>query len=299
MFIVMDLKGKFLKKVYLPAVIKMMKSIRSLAIIIFIILLSGQIFPGLTELPPFAAKIEPFALNVYKNEKGYWEAEFKYGIKLVYISAGEFLMGSSPGETGREANEGPVHRVYLDGYWIGKYEITQEIWQTVMGSNPSHFKNAGKQAPVENVSWFDAQRFLDKLGDDIGTIFTLPSEAQWEKACRAGSCYSRYGPLNNIAWCQANAGPTPRPVGTKMANNYGLYDMLGNVWEWTNDWYQPDYYSKSPYKNPPGPASGKRKVVRGGSFMHGPSYNRCAHRNNYPPRNSILRLGFRIVRPDF
>jgi len=260
-----------------------------------ILVLFNALLWGAQSLPPYAAKIAPFAEAVYQNPQGCWEARIKFGIKLVYVPAGSFKMGSPPYESGREKDEGPVHTVFLDGYWMGTHEITQEIWTTVMGSNPSHFKQTGKNAPVENISWYDAQRFLDKVTRATGIILKLPTEAQWEKACRGGTENSRYGSLNSVAWFLRNGGSMPHPVGGKKPNAFGLYDMLGNVWEWTADWHDPNYYARSPAQNPQGPPEGKRKVTRGGSFMHVRSYLRCAHRNNYPPEKKILRLGFRPV----
>ncbi len=270
------------------------------AVWLLCILCSSLFFAASEVEPPFVAKIKSWAKKVYVNKNGYWEAEFKYGIAMVYIPAGEFLMGSPAGEIGREADEGPLHRVFLDGYWMAKYEVTQGLWTAIMKKNPSHFKNAGKNAPVENVTHYEVQTFITHLNQQAGLFFRVPTEAQWEKACRAGSNRFIYGswPLEEIAWFFSNSKKKTHPVGEKKPNAYGLYDMLGNVWEWTSDWHGEDYYSHSPLKNPTGPITGSRLVTRGGSFSHERSYLRCAHRNSCEPAACLFRLGFRLLLPE-
>jgi len=246
------------------------------------------------------------AKRIYKNEKGLLEAEFLHGIKMVYIPKGEFHMGSNIGDK----DEKPVHKVFLEGYWIGKYEITQGQWQAVMGNNPSHFKN-GNSFPVEHVSWGDCQDFIKKYRQETGLNFRLPTEAEWEFACRAGTttpfCYGK-----SLSSDQANFdGRYPyggakkgvyrkktTPVGSFQLNSWGLYDMHGNVYEWCQDWYSSDYYKHTPSKkNPQGPESGSIHVVRGGSwYAYGKSLRSA---NRYKPllSNSRFGVGFRLCLP--
>ena len=195
------------------------------------------------------------------------------GMEFVWINGGCFQMGSPDNENGRYLNEGPVHKVCVDGFWMGKDEVTQAQWQKIMGKNPSYFK--GDTRPVERVSWEDAQAFLKNfrsLGDfgSLGDMTVrLPTETEWEYACRAGTqtAYSfgdDVGQLGDYAWYPANSNSQTHPVGQKKPNAWGLYDMHGNVWEWCQDWYDETYYGQSPEKNPQGPGSGQYRLLRGG-----------------------------------
>jgi len=241
-------------------------------------------------------------------------------MELVLIPAGSFKMGSPDNEAGRFYNkEGPVHRVRITKpFYIGKYEVTQEVWEKVMGTNPSNFK--GAKNPVDNVSWNHCQDFLKKLnalvvalphphpsptgrGSKGEGLFRLPTEAEWEYACRAGT-KTRFcagdadGALADYAWFEANSGITEHPVGEKKPNAWGLHDMHGNVWEWCADWYAYDYYAKNPKDNPTGPAAGKDHVLRGGGWNYNPAYCRSAYRRTVSnPRTSMYDyyFGFRVV----
>ena len=225
-------------------------------------------------------------------------------LELVLIPAGPFDMGSPDNEAGPwRGREGPVHRVRITKpFYMGKYEVTQEVWEKVMGSNPSEFK--GAKNPVENVSWEDCQDFLKKLNalaKAQGT-FRLPTEAQWEYACRAGT-KTRFcsgdadAGLADYAWYDANSGNTTHPVGTKKPNAWGLYDMHGNVQEWCADWYGKDYYGKSPRDDPTGPAVGNVRVLRGGVWNDSPGYCRSASCSYLAPTSRFddYGLGFRVV----
>jgi formylglycine-generating enzyme required for sulfatase activity len=187
---------------------------------------------------------------------------------MVWIPAGTFEMGSNDGDS----DEKPVHAVTLDGFWIGKYEVTQRQYEAMMGNNPSHFK--GPDRPVEQVSWNDAMEFCRKLSQATGKTYTLPTEAQWEYACRAGSKsnWDEENRLGDYAWYERNSGNKTHDVGGKSPNQWGLYDMHGNVWEWCADWFEGIYYASSPPRNPTGPASGKYRVFRGGGWC-GTAYN--------------------------
>ena len=190
---------------------------------------------------------------------------------MVKIEGGTFSMGATS-EQGSDAydSEKPVHSVTLSDYYIGETEVTQELWEAVMGSNPSYCKG-NNQRPVEGVSWNDCQEFINKLNRLTGKNFRLPTEAEWEYAARGGK-YSKdyvykYSGSNNadeVAWCYDNSGDETHPVKTKKANKLGLYDMSGNVWECCNDWYNENYYRNSPQTNPTGPSKGEFRVLRGG-----------------------------------
>ncbi len=223
------------------------------------------------------------------------------GVKLemVYVRGGTFQMGSPDSERDRESNEGPVHPVELDGFWMGKFEVTQEQYESIMRSNPSHFK--GSKNPVERVSWNDAKSFCDKLSQKTGQTFRLPTEAEWEYACRAGSstayCFGDdVSQLADYAWYVSNSGRRTHPVGGKRPNAWGLYDMHGNVCEWCGDWYASDYYENSPSKNPTGPASGNGRMLRGGGWDFIPCLCRSAFRSGTDPSYTLYgRFGFRVV----
>ncbi|HPN32646.1 MAG TPA: SUMF1/EgtB/PvdO family nonheme iron enzyme, partial [bacterium] len=208
-------------------------------------------------------------------------------IEMVYIEGGSFDMGSNDGES----NERPVHRVTLDGYYIGKYEVTQEQWEVVMGNNPSYFE--GKKLPVEEVSWNDCQEFIRKLKQQTGMNFRMPTEAEWEYAARGGQSFEYAGSnnLGEFGWCSINT----HSVGEKKANAYGLYDMSGNVWELCQDWYSDNYYSNSPTNNPQGPSSGSYRVLRGGGW-DGTDYScRVAFRFYDGPSGGGYAVGFRLL----
>jgi formylglycine-generating enzyme required for sulfatase activity len=162
------------------------------------------------------------------------------GIEMVYIPPGEFMMGSENGDK----DERPVHRVTISqAFYIGRYEVTQAQWQAAMGDNPSHFKDCGGNCPVERVSWKDAQNFINKLNEsNDGFRYRLPTEAEWEYACRAGTTGDYAGTLSEMAWYGKNSGSKTHAVGGKQPNAWGLADMHGNVWEWCQDWYHKTYY---------------------------------------------------------
>jgi len=212
--------------------------------------------------------------------------------EFVEIPAGEFMMGSDSGER----DEKPQHRVRITKrFEMGKYEVTQAQWKAVMGANTGHFK--GDDRPTETVSWNDAQEFLKRLNAmNAGYRYRLPTEAEWEYAARADSAVDAVADLDAVAWQDGNSGLETHPVGGKRANGWGLYDMLGNVWEWCADWYGKDYYASSPVDDPQGPASGTTHVVRGGSWSDGPRLVRPAHRYWYDSGYRFRDTGFRLVR---
>ena len=216
---------------------------------------------------------------------------------MVYVEGGSFDMGATT-EQGSDAydNEKPVHSVTLNGYYIGKCEVTQELWEAVMGSNPSEF--IGAQNPVESVSWNDCQEFVSRLNSLTGMTFRLPTEAEWEYAARGGnqSLHYKYSGSNNIdevAWYYNNSGSTTHEVGTKSPNELGIYDMSGNVWEWCSDWY--GGYSAGAQTNPQGPSSGSYRVLRGGSWYRSARNCRVSDRGSIDPSFSSIHYGLRLV----
>ncbi|MBI4469890.1 MAG: formylglycine-generating enzyme family protein [Acidobacteria bacterium] len=236
---------------------------------------------------------------------------------FVRIPTGEFQMGSAE----FDVDERPVHRVKLTWpFEIGRYEITQAVWETVMGKNPSY--NRGPQLPVENVSWYEVQQFIRAMNEtDSRYTYRLPTEAEWEYARRAGTGVDYAGPLDEFAWYADNSGDDrldadeiwrsdsasygeairtnkcrTHPVGQKQPNLWGLYDMAGNVWEWCQDWYDVDYYGRSSATDPQGPPSGSHRVVRGGSWSIFGRDCRSTVRNGGSPSRRNINIGFRLAR---
>ena len=209
--------------------------------------------------------------------------------EMVYVEGGTFRMGATE-EQGEDAfdREKPVHRVTLSSYLIGKHEVPQALGEEVMGCNPSKNKQGGDY-PVENVScWFDCQEFIEKLNARTGMKFRLPTEAEWEYAARGGNRskgykYAGSDNLDEVGWYDENSGFHTHPVGEKKANELGLYDMSGNVFEWCQDWYGD--YSSEAQTNPVGPQSGGLRVLRGGSRWCNARNCRVSYRGNRGPGN--------------
>jgi formylglycine-generating enzyme required for sulfatase activity len=219
-------------------------------------------------------------------------------LEMAYIRPGTFTMGNENGDS----NEKPLTRVTLTrAYWLGKTEVTQGQYEALMGNNPSNFKNAGRDAPVETVSWDEAMQFCRKLTErerqagrlPEGYEYTLPTEAQWEYACRAGTTGDYAGNLAAMAWYSQNCGDTTHAVGQKQANAWGLYDMHGNVWEWCRDWY--GSYPGGSGADPTGPSSGAARVFRGGSWDVVADYCRSAFRLPSGPGGRSPAMGFRLA----
>jgi formylglycine-generating enzyme required for sulfatase activity len=204
----------------------------------------------------------------------------------MWIPPGTFTMGCSPGDSECYDNEKPAHSVTITkGFWLGQTAVTQAAYQRVIGSNPSTFK--GVDLPVETVNWNEAESFCQKIGG------RLPTEAEWEYAARAGSTSARYGNLDDIAWYSSNSGNTTHPVGTKQPNAFGLFDMLGNVWQWTADWFGD--YQAGAARDPSGAANGTSRALRGGSWGNNPGGVRASYRGRSVPAELYNRNGFRCV----
>ena len=217
--------------------------------------------------------------------------------KMVRVDGGTFTMGATKEQGSNNSNQRPVHKVTLSTYYIGQTEVTQELWQAVMGSNPSKFK--GSNLPVENVSWNECQQFISKLNKITGRKFRLPTEAEWEFAARGGNASRGYkfagsNDPNAVAWHEGNSGKKTHAVGTKNPNELGLYDMSGNVWEWCQDWY--GSYSSSAQTNPKGASSGTDHLNRGGAWCHESQFSFVAFRGSSgKPDRKVDNLGLRLV----
>ena len=216
---------------------------------------------------------------------------------MVHVEGGTFTMGATS-EQGSDAysDEEPAHQVTLSSFSIGRYEVTQEEWEAVMGSNPSYFK--GMKLPVEYVSWDDCQDFIRKLNELTGKQFRLPTEAEWEYAARGGNKsrgykYAGGSDLGSVAWYEDNSGGNTHEVGQKQPNELGLHDMSGNVWEWCQDWY--GSYGSSSQKNPQGSSSGSHRVHRGGSWYCYAGDCRVSNRGSDAPDYRNDDLGFRLA----
>jgi len=213
----------------------------------------------------------------------------KDDLKYVWIAPGKFVMGCSGDYPDCPGDAKPAHEVTITkGFWLGQTEVTQAAYEKVIGKNPSFFR--GRSLPVESTTWQDTQNYCTSAGG------RLPTEAEWEYAARAGTTEPRYGDLNKIAWYRGNSALKTHEVGTLQPNPWGLYDMLGNVWEWTADRYDGDYYKSSPGINPLGPLSGNLpRVLRGGSWDNEVAYFGPSYRSKGGPAYRDGVFGFRCV----
>lgn len=223
-------------------------------------------------------------------------------LELLWVAAGTFLMGSPPDEAGRDRAEGPETRVTLSrGFWLGRTEVTQAQFLALMGVNPSRFTAAGPDAPVERVSWITAMEFCAKLTEreraagrlPEGYVYTLPTEAQWEYAYRAGTTTSKPGALATMSWYEDNSAETTHPVAQLTPNGWGFFDMSGNVLEWCYDWY--GSYPGGSVTDPAGPAQGYFRMARGGSWRTGLELGRSAARAGGSEAREDYTLGFRLA----
>jgi formylglycine-generating enzyme required for sulfatase activity len=246
-----------------------------------------------------------------------------HGGTMILIDAQTFEMGCTAGMSSCESDESPAHDVTLtNDFYIGETEVTQGEYEAMMGTNPSGFSSCGSDCPVERVSWQMSAAFANAVSDSEGleqcytcTVsgtstdcsiavvpyscfgYRLPTEAEWEAAARCGedTMYAGSTEIGDVAWYSSNSYST-HMVATKGSNACGLYDMTGNLWEWTQDWYSSSYYSSSPGNDPVGPTSGSYRVVRGGSWYDVPTYARVASRYRYFPTSRVNYYGLRLLR---
>lgn len=217
--------------------------------------------------------------------------------KMIYVEGGRFTMGATS-EQGNDIclDEVPIHSVILSDFWIGETVVTQELWEKIMGNNPSYFK--GAQLPVESVSWHDVNKFMEKINLKTGKKFRLLTEAEWEFAARGGnkSCHYKYSGSNDaqeVGWTINNSDLRTHEVKNKQCNELGIYDMTGNVWEWVSDWK--GQYSLDSQIDPQGPKTGEEKECRGGAWLNHEIHLRVAQRNGNKPDTSVYYIGFRLA----
>ncbi len=266
-------------------------------------IIGGQVFIGDLQID-----LEEQALVLQPGQERTIDLGDDVSLILVWVPEGSFQMGRSISDIHSQATELPCHGVNLtQGFWMGKFEVTQGQWKHLMGENPSYFQ--GEDAPVganpdnlpvEQVSWEDIQEFMDKLNTRTELTFSLPTEAQWEYAARGNADplekYSGSDDVKQVGWYHGDASnKTTHEVGLKDKNNWNLHDMSGNVFEWCKDWYGHDYYKYSPSTDPQGPDSGDSYVIRGGSWTSKAHKLRCAYRSGATPDMRDRRFGFRVV----
>jgi uncharacterized protein (TIGR02996 family) len=229
-------------------------------------------------------------------------------MELVFVLPGRFLMGSPPNEAHRKDEEGPMHLVHLTrGFWLGSHLVTEGQWHSLLGTQPRRgFR--GRLLPVSDVSWIDCQEFLDAMARQHARPFRLPSEAEWEYACRALTT-TPFSHGHSLSSHQANfdgrhpyvnapVGPwlsATTPIGTYRPNGFGLCDMHGNLWEWCSDWFDEGYYRSSAAEDPPGPSERRGRVLRGGSWYSYGMMCRCANRERNAPEVGTDNYGFRVA----
>jgi len=260
--------------------------LRGVPVLVSIVVVAATVAMGRQETPLDVPTVEPEA-QVPTSER--WTNSI--GMTFVRIPAGAFTMGSSAADA--ESHERPLHTVTISRpFFMAATEVTQSQWKAVIGSNPSRFR--GDDFPVEQVSWIDAQEFIRKLNDkEATTRYRLPTEAEWEYACRAGATGDTNAGLGTIAWYDPNSGGSTHPVGRKQANAWGLFDMLGNVYEWCEDWK--GTYPSGAVIEPRGPSEGPGRVIRGGSWMIHANRARAEFRDFLAPDDRRDDVGFRIV----
>jgi len=228
------------------------------------------------------------------------KASAKAATELVLAKGSCYKMGDTFGDGA--ANERPVHDVCVKDFYIGKYLVTKSEWAKVMGSAPANSSPCGNDCPVDSVSWNDVQKYLGVLNQRTGRHYRLPSEAEWEYAARSGGKNEKWSgtsdpnALLGYAWVFPNSKFQLHSVGLKKPNGLGLYDMTGDAWEWTSDWYDIGYYASSPEDNPQGPASGTLRSARGGFWGDVPRLARASRRIGLRPDTRIKAYGFRIAR---
>ena len=251
---------------------------------------AARSFPETVRAQPPAGAIAPRAGQVRMNPRD----ELNY----IWIPPGTFMMGCSPGDTECRKSEIPSHQVSIsNGFWIGQTEVTVAAYRRFASATgrqmpPAPTFNSGwasQSMPITNVNWVEAQAYCTWAGG------RLPTEAEWEYSARGGEPRARYGEPDKVAWYAGNSQGQTHDVAQKQANAFGLFDTLGNVWEWVNDWYDEDYFHKSPARDPAGPASGDFRVLRGGSWFYYPRFIRVSVRACLNPQGRVGNFGIRCA----
>ena len=246
---------------------------------------------------------------ISSNRQDYIESAYGINMKMIWVEGGEFIMGCTKEQENCEDDE-IAHRVKIDGFFIGKFEVTQSQWEKVMHTSVYQQRNelyteddlseigVGQLYPMYFITWKEAMNFCRVLSNQTGKTYTLPTEAQWEYAARGGNNadgtkYSGSNTLDVVAWYDENNDYKTHPCGTKRSNSLGVFDMSGNVWEWCNDWYgeYPDYT----VQNPTGSLSGNARVIRGGGVSSNANLNRVSSRAAFDPNECVPEIGFRVV----
>jgi formylglycine-generating enzyme required for sulfatase activity len=237
-------------------------------------------------LLPCASFAEPAAGTVWK--------EANTGMEFVWVPSGCFQMGSKDGEK----DEQPIHKVCLKGFWMGKYEVTQGQYQQIIGNNPSGFENAAN--PVEEVNWHEAKSFAEEISNATSEKIRLPSEAEWEYACRAGGAHETYcgngDKPDGMLWHRFNSKKASHPAGQLTPNNWGLYDMSGNVWEWVEDCWNESYAGAPADGSARETGDCEKRVLRGGAWNSAPTFARASLRYYDRSHERDKDTGFRVVR---
>ena len=267
---------------------------------------------GWLNLPTYTSR------NGWKMEEIPTKVSYTVGsvtFNMILVEGGTFTMGATAEQTGAASNESPAHQVTLSDYYIGETEVTQALWKVITGYSPfpdpdgdiwrwTEDIGLGDTYPAYWISYEDVQNFITMLNVQTGVTFRMPTEAEWEYAARGGNqskgyLYSGSNTIGNVAWYTPNSDHTAHPVATKAANELGIYDMSGNLWEWCSDWYSSDYYSTSPQFNPTGPATGSYRVLRGGSWVSDAAYCRVASRDDDSPSGRYGNGGCRLAFSSF
>ncbi len=245
-----------------------------------------------------------------EEELNFIENALGLNMKMIYVEGGTFMMGASSGDSYAWYWETPAHQVTLDSYYIAEFEVTQSQWKKIMGTtvyqqrdkedSSNSIRGVGDNYPMYYVSYEEAIRFCQELSLLTGRTYLLPTEAQWEFAARGGNKgknsdnkYSGSYSIDAVAWYDNNSNSSTHPVGQKRANQLGIYDMSGNVWEWCSDWF--GSYSSGSQTNPTGPSSGQYRVLRGGGLSSDAGFSRISHRRTKYPSNRDSDSGFRVV----
>ncbi len=258
---------------------------------------NGKIMNILKELLPDAKKVEDqasvVATPLEEEPKKVAPKSEDLPYEMVFVKGGKFRMGSEYGA----ADEKPVHPVSVRDFYLGMYEVTQEMYQKVMGSNPSRFSGCA-QCPVESVSWNDAQAFIKKLNEMTGLKYRLPTEAEWEYAARGGvktknTRFAGSDQANDVGWYKDNSAFKTKPVGGKKPNELDIFDLTGNVSEWAEDWFE--RYTLDEKENPMGPTEGQAKVFRGGCYGNSDMQTTVAERSFAPPETKGSMVGIRLA----